>query len=76
MSPMPADSTGSPTRQLADLKLGGRLDAFVMERRGATPRKSWRKISQELFVATGIDVTHETLRGWYQGQPLTAAAAR
>lgn len=55
----------TPTRQLADLKLGddGPLDQWVAARRAAG--LSWRLIARDLHTATGIDVTYETLRGWY-----------
>jgi len=55
----------TPTRQLVDLKLDGELDNYVSTRRA--DGRSWRAISQELFTATGMWVTDQTLRVWYVG---------
>jgi len=52
----------SATQQLAEIKLGSSLEDFVKTRR---PHTSWRRITLELRDATGVDVTHETLRSWY-----------
>lgn len=54
--------TGTPTQQLANHLLGGTLEQFVKERR---PGRAWRLIARDLYEATGIDVTYETLRAWY-----------
>lgn len=56
--------TATPTRRLADTLLEGSLDEFVAARR--EQGKSWRIISRELYAATKLDVTHETLRSWYR----------
>lgn len=53
------------TQRLADHLLGGKLDQFVAQRRGTTPPTSWRRIALDLRDQVGIDVTHETVRGWY-----------
>lgn len=60
-------TTATPTRRLADLLLGdaGPLEAFVKERRAQKPSMSWRLIARDLLEATGIDLTGETLRGWF-----------
>jgi len=39
------------------------LDGFVQTRRASG--LSWRRISVELFEATRVDVTHESLRSWF-----------
>ncbi len=51
--------------RLADEKLGGEgaLQRFVADRR--SDGKSWRSIERELFAATAVDVTGETLRLWF-----------
>jgi transposase-like protein len=45
-----------------DKILDGGLVPFVQTR--AADGQSWRRISLDLRDATGIRVTHETLRGW------------
>lgn len=63
-SPDSPTGENSPTLQrLVDTLLGGQLDAFVSERR-ATGR-AWRLISRDIYEATKVDVTYETLRRWY-----------
>ena len=53
----------SHTAQLIDLKMSGTLAHTVASgRRGGL---SWRRLSLEIRDRTGIDVTHETLRGWF-----------
>lgn len=56
--------SATPTRRLADTLLAGRLDDFVAARR--QQGISWRLISRELYDATQLDITHETLRSWYR----------
>lgn len=58
----------TPTQRLADLLLPTTLGDFVATRR-ATGR-SWRLIARDLHEQTGgqIDVTAETLRGWFGSQ--------
>jgi hypothetical protein len=58
------------TQRLADHMLGGKLAEYVTTRRAKGD--SWRRISLDLRDDIGVDVTHETLRGWY---PDTAEAA-
>lgn len=53
----------TPTQQLADVKLGGTLEAFVRERRAKG--FSWATISLELHGEIGVRVTGESLRTWY-----------
>lgn len=52
-------------QRLADHLLDGGLDEFVLSRRAQG--RAWRFIARDLYEATdrGIDVTYETLRGWY-----------
>lgn len=38
------------------------LDAFIRTRRAEGA--SWRAVAIDLYDATGISVTHETLRSW------------
>lgn len=72
----------TPTQRLATLLLGSDLGQWVSERRNPPDiRRSWRVISNELRRATDgqIDVTGETLRGWYlklDEEPEAAEAAR
>lgn len=55
----------TPTRRLADLLLGGRLDQFVLTKRAEG--RSWRLIARDLWETTNgeLDVTYETLRAWF-----------
>lgn len=56
----------TPTQRLADHELGEPLAARVERDRKAG--KAWRVIARDLYVETQgrIDVTHETLRGWFR----------
>lgn len=56
---------GTPTQRLADLLLPTSLADFVQTRRAGG--RSWRLIARDLHEDTDgqIDVTAETLRGWY-----------
>lgn len=57
-------TTKPSTLQVAvDRLLGDTLDDFVRNRRD--DGTSWRWISVDLYEATGIRVSHETLRSWY-----------
>lgn len=52
------------THRLADALLGeGGLEQYVRERRQAG--KSWRKITLDLRDDIALDLTYETLRGWF-----------
>lgn len=63
----------TPTEQLADVLLGQPLQDYVLSRR---PERSWRLIARDVYTATNgrIDVTHETLRGWYSELDLRRAS--
>lgn len=50
--------------RLVDTLMDGNLDSFVAERRAAG--RAWRLISRDIYEATKVDVTNETLRRWYQ----------
>lgn len=50
---------------------GTQLSAFVAERR---PAQSWRAIAAELNERTGVEISHEGLRGWFPEDAETAAA--
>lgn len=53
----------TPTQLAANHLLDGKLDEFVTSRRAKG--RSWRLIARDLFEATELDVTHETIRSWY-----------
>jgi hypothetical protein len=57
----------TPSQRLAEIALGRPLAEYVAEKRNARPRWPWRLIAEQLAADTGgeINVTHETLRGWY-----------
>ena len=55
--------TSRPTYRLLDHLLPNGLAFFVGARRGAG--KSWRAIAAEVREATGIAVSHESLRLWF-----------
>lgn len=59
---------GTPTQRLASLLLQRPVGEWVGEQREAG--RSWRLLARDLYTATDgqIDVTAETLRGWY-GKP-------
>lgn len=54
----------SPTYRLLDHLIAEGVDVFVAERRAR--RRSWRRIAQDLYEATGVDITYETVRSWFQ----------
>jgi hypothetical protein len=62
---MPTGAT--PTQTLASVLLGRDLADYVIEKRRARPRWSWRLISEQLAEDTDgqVDVTGEALRTWY-----------
>jgi hypothetical protein len=41
------------------------LDDFVLSR---WPQAGWRKVAADLTAATGVPVSHETLRAWFEGR--------
>lgn len=53
----------SVTQRLADTLLEGQLEQFVRSRRAQG--RSWRLISRDLYEATQVDVSYETLRTWF-----------
>lgn len=60
----------TPTRELADSKVKGGVDAFIAVRRGR--RMSWYDIALDLHLTTKgrVKVTPETLRTWWnESQP-------
>jgi hypothetical protein len=52
-------------QRLADDRLDGHLREFVRSRRERIPQASWRLIARELFEATGVDVSDQTVRTWF-----------
>jgi hypothetical protein len=69
-------TTHTAHRRLADILLGddGPLEEFVRSRRGRG--RAWRLIARDLYEATGheVDLTHETLRGWFPDEPTEVSA--
>lgn len=65
--------TGTDRQRLATILLGddGPLERFVRERRAAG--RSWRLIARDLYDATEVDVTFETLRAWFPDQVKAAS---
>lgn len=57
----------------ANLLIPGGIDAFVLTRRDEG--KGWRVVARELWLTTGgeVDLTHETLRRWYDANGTEAA---
>lgn len=53
----------TPTQQLADIKLGGKLNERVATARANGD--SWQTIARAIFVETGFVITDEALRRWY-----------
>lgn len=50
-------------RQLVNDRLDGNLDGLVAGLR--LGGWGWRKIAAEVTKRTGVQVSHETLRGWF-----------
>ena len=48
--------------QLVDARLDGKLVEYVAEHRASM---SWRTMAADLSERAGVQVTHETLRGWF-----------
>lgn len=53
----------TPLAELAEHKLGRSLEQFVRIR--LAEGIGWRRISDELFAASGQRVSHESLRSWF-----------
>lgn len=66
----------TPSQLLADEVLGRPLEEYVSEKRQARPRWSWELIADQLRDDTAgkVDVTRETLRGWFSEAPTEAAS--
>lgn len=64
----------SSLRRVAEELLGGpgELADFVAVRRAVG--RSWRLISRDLYEATKVDVTYETLRRWFPAAETEPAA--
>lgn len=54
--------TPSALYRLIEQKLDGTLAEFIAARR---PTQSWRNIAAELTEKTGVEVSWETVRGWF-----------
>lgn len=55
-------SQPTPLYQLVEARLGGSLEEYVAERRATT---SWRAMAADLTERSSVQVTYETLRGWF-----------
>lgn len=64
----------TPRQLLAELLIGRPLADYVTEKRNAVPKWPWRLIAEQLAADTDgqVDVTHETLRGWYGNAEVAA----
>lgn len=60
----------TPLAQLAEAKLGRSLEQFVRLR--LAEGIGWRRISDELHAASGIRVSHESLRSWFLTEDVAA----
>jgi hypothetical protein len=67
-------SQPTPTYQLIEERLDGTLEEFVRTRRPLTPPASWRQIAAEIKDATGVTVSHESLRAWFAEREQGSAA--
>lgn len=72
---MPPVST--PNQRLAERIIGRPLGEYVTEKRTAIPKWSWRLIARQIEIDTGgqVNVTDETLRGWFVDTDDTESAA-
>lgn len=61
---MPTEPATS-VQQLIEERLKGSLYEFVLERRKRDPQLSWRRIARDIFQATDVDVSDQTLANWY-----------
>lgn len=69
MTPSESESTfrfvnRPPKYQLVDLKLGGRLEALLTDRRTPDEKVSYDSIAFEVWERTGVKVTGPTIRNW------------
>ena len=62
-----------PKFQLVDLKLGGKLEIFLTERREAGD--SFETIARNLWDRTGVSVTGVTVSNWFTMLDTPAEAA-
>lgn len=67
-------SQPTPTYQLIEERLDGTLEEFVRTRRPLTPPASWRQIAADIKDATGVTVSHESLRAWFTEREQGSAA--
>lgn len=57
-------STPSRLYRQIERQLDGTLVDFVAARR---PHESWRRIAADVHEATGVEVSWESLRSWFDG---------
>ncbi len=58
-------STPSRLYRQIERRLDGTLADFVAARR---PHESWRRIAADIEEATGVEVSFESLRTWFDGR--------
>jgi hypothetical protein len=61
-------------RQLERHLTGTTLAAYVAQRRASGT--GWRALATDLTEATGVEVSHEALRSWFDSAPEPAGGAR
>lgn len=59
-----ADTPSRLYRQI-EQRMDGTLADFVAARRAT---QSWRRIAEEIFEVTGVEVSWESLRTWFDGR--------
>lgn len=65
----------SSKRLLIEDRLGRPLAEFVAERhRPYVHGSGWRRIAADVLDATGVGVSHETLRAWFEAEARGDAA--
>jgi hypothetical protein len=60
-----ADTPSRLYRQIERGLAGGTLADFVAARRAT---QSWRRIAEDVYAATGVEVSWESLRTWFDGR--------
>lgn len=63
----------TPTRRLLDHLIDGGIEKYAADRRNKGA--SWREVSLAIRDEYKLDVTHETLRGWFPNMPKSKAVA-
>ena len=63
----------SRLQQLVELRLGGSLESFVVAR---LAEKGWRAVAVDVERATGVTVSHQTLRNWFASRVEVSTTVR